>query len=65
MTLLKSLSLSITISETQGGTNMSEIHVSAARLDDSGGLVAATEESMWAWNDGERWSNKPPVVQDE
>ena len=36
------------ISPTKGGANMSEIHVLAARLDESGGLVAATEEEdIW------------------
>jgi hypothetical protein len=55
--------LGITISETEGNTNMSENNVSAARLDVSGGLVAATaEEDMWAWNHGKRWGNKPPTV---
>jgi hypothetical protein len=46
--------LSITISQTEGNVNMSENHVSAARLDVSGGLVVATaEEDMWAWNHSE------------
>jgi hypothetical protein len=32
--------LGINISATEGGANMSKIHVLAARLDESGGLVA-------------------------
>ena len=45
--------------------NMSEIHVSAARLDESGGLVAATEEEdIWACNNGEEWGNELPTVPD-
>ena len=40
--------LRINISTTEGSVNMSEIHVLAARLDESGGLVAATEEEdIW------------------
>ena len=44
--------------------NMSEVHVSVARLDESGGLVAATEEDIWAWNNGEEWGNELPTVPD-
>ena len=45
--------LGITISKTEGGVNMPKIYILAARLDASGGLVAATvEEDMWAWNHG-------------
>jgi hypothetical protein len=36
--------LGITISEAEGDANMSELNVSAAKLGDSGGLVAATNE---------------------
>ena len=58
--------LSINISATEGGANMSEIHVLAARLDESGGLVAATEEEdIWAWNNGEKWGNELPTVPDK
>jgi len=57
--------LGINISTTEGGANMSEIHVSVARLDESGGLVAATEEEdIWAWNNGEKWGNELPTVPD-
>jgi hypothetical protein len=57
--------LGINISATEGGANMSEIHVLAARLDESGGLVAATkEEDTWAWNNGEKWGNELPNVPD-
>lgn len=57
--------LGITISEMEGSANMSEYHISVARLDDSGGLVAAMEEDMWAWNHGKRWGDEPPTVQDD
>jgi hypothetical protein len=59
--------LGVTISEsaTEGGANMTEIHVSAARLDELGGLVAATEEEdIWAWNNGEKWGDELPTVPD-
>jgi len=52
---------------TEGGVNMSKIHVSAARLDESGGLVTATEEEedSWAQNNGEKWGNElVPTVPD-
>ena len=55
--------LGITISETEGNANMSENHVSAARLDVLGGLVVATaEEDMWVWNHGKRQGNEPLTV---
>ena len=51
---------------TPGGANMSEIHVLAARLDESGGLIAATEEEdIWAWNNGEKWGTELPTVPDD
>ena len=47
-------------------SNKSETHVLAARLDESGGLVAATkEEDIWAWNNGEKWGNELPNVPDD
>ena len=58
--------LSITISEAEGGANMSELNVSAAKLGDSGGLMAATdEENIWVWNWGEKWGDEPPTVADD
>ena len=40
--------LGITISKTEGSTNMSELNVSAVKLGDLGGLLAATdEENFW------------------
>jgi hypothetical protein len=57
--------LSINIPATEGSANMSEIHVLVARLDESGGLVAATEEEdIWVWNNGEKWGNELPTVPD-
>ena len=57
--------LGINISATEGDANMTETHVSAARVDESGGLIAATEEEdIWAWNNGERWGNELPTVPD-
>ena len=57
--------LGINISATKGDANMTEIHVSAARVDESGGLIAATEEEdIWAWNNGEKWGNELPTVPD-
>ena len=44
---------------------MTKIHVSAVRLDESGGLIAATEEDIWAWNNGEKWGNELPTVPDD
>lgn len=44
---------------------MTAIHVSAARLDESGGLVTAIEEEdIWAWNNGKKWGNELPTVPD-
>jgi hypothetical protein len=58
--------LGTTISETEGSANMSELKISAAKLGDSGGLVAAMdEENIWAWNWGEKWGDKPPTVADD
>jgi hypothetical protein len=58
--------LGINISATEGGANMSEIHVLAARLDELGGLVAATkEEDIWVWNNGKKWGNELPNVPDD
>ena len=46
--------LGINISTTEDSTNMTAIHISVARLDELGGLVAATdEEDIWAWNNSE------------
>ena len=45
-------------------SQMSEIHVLVARLDGSGGLVTATEEDIWAWNNGKKWDNELPTVPD-
>jgi hypothetical protein len=57
--------LSITISAMEGSANMTKIHVSAARLDESGSLVAATEEEdIWAWNNGEKWGDELPTALD-
>ena len=57
--------LGINISATEDSTNMTTIHVSVARLDESGGLVAATEdEDIWAWNNGQKWGNELPTVPD-
>ena len=57
--------LGINISATEGDANMTETHVSVARVDESGGLIAATEEEdIWAWNNGERWGNELPTVPD-
>ena len=58
--------LRINISATEGSVNMSEIHVSAARLDELGGLVAAMEEEdICTWkNNGEKWGNELPTVPD-
>jgi hypothetical protein len=59
--------LGVTISEsaTEGGANMTEIHVSVARLDELGGLIAATvEEDIWAWNNGKKWGDELPTVPD-
>ena len=57
--------LGVNISTTKGDVNMSEIHFSAARLNESGGLVTATEEEdIWAWNNGEKWGNELPSVPD-
>jgi hypothetical protein len=39
--------LRINISATEGGVNMSEIHISAARLDESGGLVAVQRRRIY------------------
>jgi hypothetical protein len=44
---------------------MSELNVSAAKLGDSGGFVAAMdEENIWAWNRGENWGDEPLTVAD-
>ena len=44
---------------------MSKLNISAAKLGDLDGLVAATdEENIWAWNLGEKWGDKPPTVAD-
>ena len=57
--------LRVNISTTKGNAHMSEIHVSVARLNESGGLVAAMEEEdIWAWNNGEKWGNELPTVPD-
>ena len=56
--------LGINISATENNVNMMEIHVSAARVDGSGGLIAAMEEDIWAWNNGEKWGNELPTVPD-
>lgn len=56
--------LSVTTSTTKGSVNMTEIHISVARLDESGGLVAATEEDIWAWNNGEKWGDELSIVPD-
>ena len=56
--------LSINISATEGDANMTEIHVSAARVDESGGLIAAAEEDIRARNNGEKWGNELPTVPD-
>jgi len=58
--------LGTNISTTEDSTNMTKIHVSAVRLDESGGLIAATEEEdIWAWNNGEKWGNELPTVPDD
>jgi hypothetical protein len=58
--------LSINISATEGGANMSKIHVLVARLDELGSLVAATEEEdIWVWNNGKKWGNELPTVPDD
>ena len=42
---------------------MSEIHVLAARFNESDCLVTATEEEdIWAWNNSEKWGNELPTV---
>jgi len=56
--------LGINISATEGDANMTEIRVSVARVDESGGIIAATEEDICAWNNGERWGNELPTVPD-
>ena len=57
--------LSINISATEGGVNISKIHVLAARLDESGSLVTATEEEdIWVWNNGKKWGNELPNIPD-
>ena len=57
--------LGINISATEDSTNMTAIHVSAARLDESGGLVTAIEEEdIWAWNNGKKWGNELSTVPD-
>ena len=45
--------------------NISKIHVLAARLDESGSLVTATEEEdIWVWNNGKKWGNELPNIPD-
>jgi len=57
--------LGITISTMEDSVNTTKIHVSAARLDESGGLVAATEEEdIWAWNNGKKWGDELSTVLD-
>ena len=42
---------------------MSEIHVLAARFNESDCLVTATEEEdIWIWNNGEEWGNELPTL---
>ena len=57
--------LGINIFATEDSTNMTAIHVSATRLNESVGLVTAIEEEdIWAWNNGKRWGNELPTVPD-
>jgi hypothetical protein len=56
--------LGIIISE--GDAQVSDCVVQTHKDREHGGLVAADdEEDVWAWNDGEKWEDELPVVEDD
>jgi hypothetical protein len=43
-----------------------QLHCTARKDSEHGGLVAADEsENVWAFNNGEKWGEEPPMVEDD
>jgi hypothetical protein len=58
--------LGIVISEGDSDARASNCVVQTRKDRDHGGLVAADdEEDVWAWNNGEKWGDEPPMTDDD